>query len=97
MTRTSLFAAIFLFVSPPADVLNVSIDELTHEVNRGITFTNYIGEHAFTNTDVEIRTIGARLAADDPSLRGGYSVLHVVDTEQESGLDADILFIDEGA
>ena len=97
MTRASLIASIFLLVLPAAYALNVSIDELTHEVDRGITFTNYAGEHAFTNTDVEIRTIGARLAANDPSLRGRYSVLHVVDTKQESGLDADILSIDEGA
>ena len=99
-----VFAGIFLTVSLFG--VEVNQDELKSTQNDSVQFENYSGPHARIDTADAIVNIGANLgrqvAADieNPQSvepRPKYSIYHVVGSLEETGLDADILFLNETA
>ena len=111
MTRTIHSRLFYLLVillivcsSLWAEDVRVDRDELASIGDQSIKFINYVGPHEFINTLDQIRGIGRSLGAEitpqvsgEASLGGKYRVLHIVNPEIETGLDADIFIIEASA
>jgi len=84
--------------------VQVDRDELASIGDQSIKFINYVGPYEFINTLDQIRGIGRTLGeginpreSGEASLGGKYRILHIVSPELETGLDADIFIIEDGA
>ena len=102
----SVFAAFGILLSASVFAVDVNKDELQSAQDAAVQFENYAGPHARIDTAAAIVGIGSALgrevAADienPQSVQPGakYSIYHVVGGVEESGLDADILFLNETA
>ncbi len=87
-----------------AEDVQVDRDELASIGDQSIKFINYVGPYEFINTLDQIRGIGRSLGENiipekpgETSVGGKYRVLHIVNPEIESGLDADIFILEAGA
>ena len=99
--------ALIFFLSISTLLLNVSAlevdkDELA-EGKDGIEFVNYEGPHTIINTRPEIYGVGTYLGTVSVekgkwyTYHGKYSVIHAVDPDSNTLLDADIFVIHEDA
>ncbi|GAB1456578.1 P83/100 family protein [Spirochaetota bacterium] len=86
-----------------ATALDVDSDEMSSVQGQSIEFINYEGPQAVIETAESIRSIGQTLGAAVRSgvIRTGavgrYSVIHAIDPSVDTGFDADIILIGEGA
>ena len=92
---------VFFAVLPSLFGIEVDEEEIRRTSSMEIQFINYEGPHQLVNTVDEIKGIGYGLvpAAENGSAgnRNSYYIVHAVDSQVNTGFDADILFIGKGA
>lgn len=99
-----LVAGLLIGVLPLAlGALEVDREELESQITRTVEFQNYQGPYDRIDTLEEIRGIGAYMARGvtaplaEVDYFGRYRIVHAVDPDRPDGLDADILFVLDGA
>jgi len=100
---TKVLMLCFLFSAAVAGGLEVDSEELAPYIDAPIEFQNYEGPHEAVQTRDEILGIGLSIGEQFTpefgqfSYFGVYTVIHAVDPETPTGLDADIMLLSEQA